>query len=85
MNKIFNNFCPLTPTSEGVILLTMVSPQSTPEEKRNAKIVSMYKTGSYKIASLGRIFKLTRQRIHQIVKKAEEQETEGIIFDETSH
>jgi len=46
-----------------------ISPQSIPETERNNKIYKMYLTGSYSYSSLGRMFKLKRQRIQQIVKR----------------
>jgi hypothetical protein len=40
--------------------------QSEPEEKRNKKIVELYRTGSYTYRSLGRMFKLSTSRMHEI-------------------
>ena len=45
------------------------SPYTKEEKERNEKIVSLYETGSYSHSSLARIFKISKQRIAQIIKK----------------
>jgi len=43
--------------------------QKREERERNERVISLYKTGSYSYTSLARIFKITKQRIYQIIKK----------------
>ncbi len=45
--------------------------QKRPELKRNLKVFQMYATGSYSYNTLGRIFKVSPQRIRQIYKSVE--------------
>lgn len=52
-----------------------------PEAERNAKIVKLYNTGSYTFSSIARMFNLTRQRVHSIVKRATEQENQETSLD----
>jgi len=42
--------------------------QETPETKRNNKIIELYSTGKYTTRSLSRIFKISFQRVHQLIK-----------------
>jgi len=43
------------------------------------KLYQMYKTGSYTMTSLSRMYKVTRQRVHQIIKEQREREASGKI------
>ena len=43
--------------------------EQQPETERNNKLVKLYNTGFYSFNSLARMFKITPQRIHQIIKK----------------
>jgi hypothetical protein len=45
--------------------------QKRPELKRNLKVFQMYTTGSYSYNTLGRIFKISPQRVRQIYKTIE--------------
>lgn len=44
-------------------------PQEVSEKERNQRIVSMYGTGWYSYNKLGRIFKVSPQRIAEIIKR----------------
>jgi len=44
-------------------------PQEQPFTKRNNKLIEMYKTGSYNQSALGRIFKISRQQVHELIKR----------------
>jgi hypothetical protein len=45
-----------------------------PETERNFKLYEHWKTGRYTKAKLGRIFKITRERVNQIIVNAERAE-----------
>lgn len=47
-----------------------------PFTERNKKIREQYATGSYSYAKLGRIYKITRERISQIVNNTTQEEGE---------
>jgi len=40
-----------------------------PQTDRDLKIIELYSTGSYSYTTLSRIFKITSQRVGQIIKK----------------
>ena len=44
---------------------------------RDSKILEMYATGSYSYTTLSRIFKITSQRVGQIVKKHQKGKNES--------
>lgn len=48
-----------------------VKPQEIPFKDRNLKLYSMFMTGHYTKSVLGRIFKLSRERVNQIIKWAD--------------
>jgi len=53
--------------------------QEKPEKERNEKIIQLYQQGSYSYNSLSRIFKISPQRVGQIIKKYQKKnETGGV-------
>lgn len=48
-----------------------VKPQEIPFKERNLKLYEMFMTGHYTKSVLGRIFKLSRERVNQIITWAE--------------
>ena len=51
--------------------------QSRPNSDMIARILKLWNTGSYTKASLGRMFKLSRERIRQIIKNNEDTKPAG--------
>ena len=49
-----------------------VPTQEQPETERNQKVIQLYSSGKYTYRSLARVFKVTPQRIHQIIKRERE-------------
>lgn len=43
--------------------------QEKPYTRRNKRLIEMYKTGSYNQSALGRIFKISRQQVHELIKR----------------
>lgn len=47
--------------------IARINPGSKKEVERNAKLISQYSTGSYSYNALSRIFKITPQRVAQLI------------------
>ena len=43
--------------------------QERPEDKRNRKIMEHYNSGHYTVTSISRIFKISRTRVYEIIKR----------------
>lgn len=48
-----------------------VKPQERPETNRNLKLFKFYSTGKYTKTALGRMFKLSRERVRKIIETYE--------------
>jgi DNA-binding CsgD family transcriptional regulator len=47
--------------------------QETPETARNLRLIRLYKTGNYTKSALSRMFKLSRERVGQLIKNYDNQ------------
>jgi hypothetical protein len=50
-------------------VIKVVKWQEQQEEERNKRIMKFYRSGNYNMSAIGRMFKLSPQRVRVIIKK----------------
>jgi hypothetical protein len=53
--------------------IKQIKPQEQQDWERNMKLIRFWKTGNYSQAALGRMFKISRERVRTIVNRYEKE------------